>query len=166
MNGKKESSNDPGLGAFWASLGDIYINDAFGTAHRAHASNVGIASHLPNGIGFLIEKELNHLESLKNLEANPRHAAHRLHHGQVHERGVAHSRNPVSRRNQAFLGTTRVAQALAILLELLPQTQRKPRQALHHARRTGLYEHGQNKNRGFDCHRAGNIARQLQKYRR
>lgn len=56
LNGKKESSNDPELGAFWASLGDIYINDAFGTAHRAHASNVGIASHLPNGIGFLIEK--------------------------------------------------------------------------------------------------------------
>ena len=68
LNGKKESSNDPELGAFWASLGDIYINDAFGTAHRAHASNVGIASHLPNGIGFLIEKELNHLESLKNPE--------------------------------------------------------------------------------------------------
>ena len=68
LNGKKESSNDPELGAFWASLGDIYINDAFGTAHRAHASNVGIASHLPNGIGFLIEKELNHLDSLKNLE--------------------------------------------------------------------------------------------------
>ena len=66
LNGKKESSNDSELGAFWASLGDIYINDAFGTAHRAHASNVGIASHLPNGIGFLIEKELNHLESLKN----------------------------------------------------------------------------------------------------
>lgn len=68
LNGKKESSNDPELGAFWASLGDIYINDAFGTAHRAHASNVGIASHLQNGIGFLIEKELNHLESLKNPE--------------------------------------------------------------------------------------------------
>ena len=68
LNGKKESSNDSELGAFWASLGDIYINDAFGTAHRAHASNVGIASHLPNGIGFLIEKELNHLESLKNPE--------------------------------------------------------------------------------------------------
>ena len=68
LNGKKESSNDPELGAFWASLGDIYINDAFGTAHRAHASNVGIASHLPNVIGFLIEKELNHLESLKNPE--------------------------------------------------------------------------------------------------
>lgn len=59
LDGKKESSNDEKLGKYWASLGDIFINDAFGTSHRAHASNVGIASHLPNGIGFLIEKELN-----------------------------------------------------------------------------------------------------------
>ena len=59
LDGKKESSNDEELGKYWASLGDIFINDAFGTSHRAHASNVGIASHLPNGIGFLIEKELN-----------------------------------------------------------------------------------------------------------
>ncbi len=62
LDGKKESSNEEELGNYWASLGDIYINDAFGTAHRAHASNVGIASNLPNGIGFLIEKELEHLE--------------------------------------------------------------------------------------------------------
>ena len=59
LDGKKESSNDPMLGKYWASLGDIFINDAFGTCHRAHASNVGIASNLPSGIGFLIEKELN-----------------------------------------------------------------------------------------------------------
>ncbi len=58
---KKESKNNEDLGKYWASLGDIYINDAFGTAHRAHASNVGIASNLPSGIGFLIEKELNNL---------------------------------------------------------------------------------------------------------
>lgn len=62
IDGNKESGNDPELGKYWASLGDIYINDAFGTAHRAHASNVGIATNLPNGIGFLIEKELNNLE--------------------------------------------------------------------------------------------------------
>ncbi len=58
---KKESKNNEELGKYWASLGDIYINDAFGTAHRAHASNVGIASNLDSGIGFLIEKELNNL---------------------------------------------------------------------------------------------------------
>ena len=61
LSGKKESSNDLELGKYWASLGDIFINDAFGTAHRAHASNVGIATHLPSGIGFLIEKELNNI---------------------------------------------------------------------------------------------------------
>ncbi len=67
LNGKLESGNDEELGAYWASLGDIFINDAFGTSHRSHASNVGIASHLPNGIGFLIEKELNVIEkAIKN----------------------------------------------------------------------------------------------------
>ncbi len=55
---RKESTNNDELGKYWASLGDIFINDAFGTAHRSHASNVGIATYLPNGIGFLIEKEL------------------------------------------------------------------------------------------------------------
>ena len=61
LHDKKESSNDESLGKYWASLGDIFINDAFGTSHRAHASNVGIASYLPSGIGFLIEKELNNM---------------------------------------------------------------------------------------------------------
>lgn len=61
LEGKKESANDPELGKYWASLGDIFINDAFGTAHRAHASNVGIASHLDSAVGFLIEKELKYL---------------------------------------------------------------------------------------------------------
>jgi len=62
LDGEKESENDKELAKYWANLGDIYINDAFGTSHRSHASNVGIASILPNGIGFLIEKELEMLE--------------------------------------------------------------------------------------------------------
>ncbi len=68
LNDKKESSNDQELGKYWASLGDIFINDAFGTIHRSHASNVGIASHLPNGIGFLVEKELQALSILNQPE--------------------------------------------------------------------------------------------------
>ena len=64
LDGKKESSNDNELGKYWASLGDIFINDAFGTAHRIHASNVGIASNLPSGVGFLIEEELNSFKVL------------------------------------------------------------------------------------------------------
>ena len=65
LDGKKESSNDKELGEYWASLGDVFINDAFGTAHRAHASNVGIASNLPSAVGFLIEKEMDALSSVK-----------------------------------------------------------------------------------------------------
>ena len=68
LNGNKESSNDEELGAYWASLGDVFINDAFGTIHRAHASNCGIASHLPSAFGFLIEKELTALSELDNPE--------------------------------------------------------------------------------------------------
>lgn len=68
LDGKKESSNDPELASYWASLGDVFINDAFGTIHRAHASNVGIASLLPNAIGFLVEKELNALSRLDHPE--------------------------------------------------------------------------------------------------
>lgn len=58
IDGKKESKNAPELGKYWASLGDVYVNDAFGTAHREHASNVGIASHLESAVGFLVEKEI------------------------------------------------------------------------------------------------------------
>ncbi|MGX4685788.1 phosphoglycerate kinase [Vagococcus sp. JNUCC 83] len=58
VDGKKESKNDPELGKYWASLGDVFVNDAFGTAHRAHASNVGIASNLPSAAGYLMEKEI------------------------------------------------------------------------------------------------------------
>lgn len=61
LDGKKESRNDIELGKYWSSLGDIFINDAFGTSHRSHASNVGIASNLESGIGFLIEEELEKL---------------------------------------------------------------------------------------------------------
>lgn len=64
LDGKKESTNNEELASSWASLGDIFINDAFGTLHRAHASNVGISSLLPNGIGFLVEKELKALSKL------------------------------------------------------------------------------------------------------
>lgn len=71
LDGKKESNNDQELGSYWASLGDIYINDAFGTSHRTHASNVGIASNLPNGIGFLIEKELKAFDEVLTNPKRP-----------------------------------------------------------------------------------------------
>ena len=71
IDGKKESSNDEELGKYWASLGDIFINDAFGTAHRSHASNVGIASNIDSGVGFLIEKELDELEKVTENPKRP-----------------------------------------------------------------------------------------------
>ena len=66
LDNKLESNNSKVLATFYASLGDIFINDAFGTIHRSHASNAGIASILPSGIGFLVEKELNKLSYLNN----------------------------------------------------------------------------------------------------
>lgn len=68
---KKESKNFPDLGAYWASLGELFINDAFGTCHRAHASNVGIASHLPSAMGYLVEKEMNKMQSVMQNPTPP-----------------------------------------------------------------------------------------------
>ncbi len=64
LNGKKESGCDMELAKYWASLGDIFVNDAFGTLHRAHASNVGISTYLPSCVGLLVEKELSALSYL------------------------------------------------------------------------------------------------------
>ncbi len=73
LDGKKESKNNPELGAYWASLGDVFVNDAFGTAHRAHASNQGIASHFPNdsAAGFLLEKEIKFIGGAVDKPVRP-----------------------------------------------------------------------------------------------
>lgn len=68
IEGEKESKNDPELAESWAKLGELFINDAFGTLHREHASNVGLAKLLPSGLGFLVVKELNELDKLDNPE--------------------------------------------------------------------------------------------------
>ncbi len=59
----QEEKNDPGFAQQLASLGDLYVNDAFGTAHRAHASTEGVTRFLPGVAGFLMERELNFLGS-------------------------------------------------------------------------------------------------------
>lgn len=71
VDGKKESKNDKELGKYWASLGDIFVNDAFGTAHREHASNVGIASNLETVAGFLMEKEIKFIGGVVNEPNKP-----------------------------------------------------------------------------------------------
>jgi len=58
---KQEKKNDPEFAKQLASLADVYVNDAFGTAHRAHASVVGITEYLPSAAGFLLEKEIKYL---------------------------------------------------------------------------------------------------------
>lgn len=69
---KLESKNDPTLGKFWADLADVYVNDAFGTAHREHASNVGVANKCKDScIGFLVEKELTKLGKAINNPEKP-----------------------------------------------------------------------------------------------
>ena len=66
---EKEEANDMGFAKALASLGEIFVNDAFGTAHRAHASTVGVTKFLPSVCGFLIEKEI---EALDNGINNPK----------------------------------------------------------------------------------------------
>jgi phosphoglycerate kinase len=56
-----ETKNDPEMAKQLASLADVFVNDAFGTAHRAHASNVGVSEYLPTVAGFLLEKEIKYL---------------------------------------------------------------------------------------------------------
>ncbi len=72
IDGKKESKNDADLGKYWASLGDVFVNDAFGTAHRAHASNVGIASNIEeSAAGFLMEKEIKFIGGAVDAPERP-----------------------------------------------------------------------------------------------
>ena len=69
---KLESKNNPELGAYWASLGDVFVNDAFGTAHRAAASNVGIASNVKEtASGFLLAKEIKFIGGAVDKPVRP-----------------------------------------------------------------------------------------------
>jgi phosphoglycerate kinase len=75
VDGKKESKNDPELGKYWASLGDVFVNDAFGTAHRSHASNVGIAANIDEvAAGYLLEKEIKFIGGVVENPERPFYA--------------------------------------------------------------------------------------------
>jgi 3-phosphoglycerate kinase len=67
----EEEANDPGFSAQLARLADLYVDDAFGSAHRAHASTAGVAAYLPAVAGFLMEKELEHLGRALDAPARP-----------------------------------------------------------------------------------------------
>ena len=68
---KLESKCDLGLAKYWANLGDIFINDAFGTSHRCHTSNYGIKKYIKSAYGFLIEEEKQKLDELINNPEKP-----------------------------------------------------------------------------------------------
>ncbi len=66
---KEEEKNDPEFSEQLSKLADIYVNDAFGTSHRAHASNVGVSKYLPSAVGFLVQKEIEVMgKALENPE--------------------------------------------------------------------------------------------------
>jgi phosphoglycerate kinase len=88
----EEEENDPEFARRLASLGDLYVNDAFGTAHRAHASTAGITQHLPGAAGLLMEKELQVLGDI-----------------------LEHPRRPLV----AIIGGAKVSTKLAVLKHLL-----------------------------------------------
>ncbi|MDI3280879.1 MAG: phosphoglycerate kinase [Bacillota bacterium] len=67
----EEEENDPEFARALASLADVYVNDAFGTAHRAHASTAGVARYLPSAAGFLLEKELEEMSRALEAPARP-----------------------------------------------------------------------------------------------
>jgi len=67
----EEEANDAGFAKELASLGDVYVNDAFGTAHRAHASTEGVTKYLRSAAGFLLEKEIEYLEGKVSDPAKP-----------------------------------------------------------------------------------------------
>ena len=92
---KYESKNNNELAKFWASLGDYFVNDAFGTAHRAHASNAGIASNIKEScIGFLVEKEVNSIS-----------------------KAIEHPQRPYV----AILGGAKVSDKIKVINNLLPK---------------------------------------------
>ncbi len=91
---KEEEKNDPAFARQLASLADVYVNDAFGTAHRAHASTEGVAHDLPSAAGFLIEKEVKFLGGL-----------------------LEHPRKPYV----AIIGGAKVSTKIAVLESLLPK---------------------------------------------
>ena len=68
---KGESKNDAELSAYWAGLGDLFVEDAFGSVHRAHASTYGIPSILPSALGFLVEKEVKMLGAAVDTPTHP-----------------------------------------------------------------------------------------------
>ena len=81
-----ETRNDPELAHALAELADVYVNDAFGVAHRAHASTEGVAHLLPSAAGRLLEREVVTLTQILDHPAAPAHRDHRRRQGRGQDR--------------------------------------------------------------------------------
>ncbi|MEW6716349.1 MAG: phosphoglycerate kinase [Chloroflexota bacterium] len=96
-----EEKNDPEMSRQLAALADVFVNDAFGTAHRAHASNVGVAQYLPAVAGFLLEKEIRYLGQ---VIANPKRPFVAIIGGAKISDKIEVLRNLVTRADQLLIG--------------------------------------------------------------
>ena len=85
---EQEEANDPEFAKALASLAEVYVNDAFGTAHRAHASTEGVAHLLPGVAGFLMEKEIDVPRARCRRPAPPLRGDHRRGEDQQQDRGA------------------------------------------------------------------------------
>lgn len=97
----EEEKNDPEMARQLASLGDIFVNDAFGSAHRAHASTEGVAHHLPSVAGFLMEKEIQYLDQ---AIANPKHPFIAILGGAKISDKIGVIRNLLTKADQVLIG--------------------------------------------------------------
>ena len=120
---KGESKNDPELAAYWASLGELFVSDAFGSVHRAHASTVGIPSILPSALGFLVQKEV---ENLSAAIDNPKRPMVAILGGAKVSDKIAVIENLLNIADKVIIGggmayTFKVAQGLTIGTSLLEE---------------------------------------------
>ncbi|MGE5225202.1 MAG: phosphoglycerate kinase [Omnitrophica WOR_2 bacterium] len=97
----EEEKNDPEMASKLASLGDVFVNDAFGSAHRAHASTEGVAHHLPSVAGFLMEKEIQYLDQ---AIANPKHPFIAILGGAKISDKIGVIRNLLTKADQVLIG--------------------------------------------------------------
>jgi len=119
---KEETDNDPQFSRELASLGDVFVNDAFGTAHRAHASTVGVTKFLPAAAGFLMKKELEVLGELLTKPEAPFVAI--LGGAKVSDK-IGVLRSLLKRCQDILIGPRRVARSFFLLTISWPANLRK-----------------------------------------
>lgn len=137
----EEEANDPSFAQALAKLADIYVDDAFGTAHRTHASTVGVAKYLPAVAGFLMEKEL---KALGSILASPEHPFGTLLGGAKVSDKISLIQNILDKVNLLLIGggmaaTFLKAEGYDVGLSLLePEKQSLAQELMEAAKRNGV----------------------------